>query len=317
MKRLTTLLITLGTLVIAAQAHLNASMVYAQSLETARYWTVNLSEPQAVQNSRTFNLDYQVSSTVKSDYYTVWLYQDKDTDELIGIPQTVAANDKGGDSGRFTITVPADGTYSYYVKALNEPAGDTKISKTVTTKIVSTLPESVIYGGKTVNGNLVTIKFTVPAGSSITAVNIYGSISSSFNLNSSTLLVSVAATPGIEQTVSFINSQANNLNVAISGFDIAGNRSLPTGDAQINFIDDSTASTLTTAASSGALGGTDATDGIKTADKTDESVTEVAGSKTAGGMATWLKTTLIVLGVAAGIVAMWYIYSRYAVDKEK
>ena len=73
MKTFNKLLLALGIFMFAGLPLVLAPLAQAGTLP--RFWTVNLSAPQAIQNSRTFNLDYMVASTTVDDNFTVELYQ--------------------------------------------------------------------------------------------------------------------------------------------------------------------------------------------------------------------------------------------------
>ena len=276
-----------------------------------RYWTVNLSAPEAVQNNKTFNLDYVISSTIDTDDFTVDLYQNAAPiqSEPLAVP----------NSGRFTVTVPSDGNYDFYIIVTNNDDTDsdqTEQSATVSTQVITTIPDSVIYSGKTVSGSAITVNFIVPVGSSIVTVNIYGSTATTFTLDSSTLLASMAATPGVAQVANLVNSLAASLNIALVGFDAAGNQSAPVGDSIIRFSGN--AATTSTATPGGALGGEEG--GITTTSGTsteNEDVTEVAGSANEeDGLAGWEIALIVIAAVIVAGAAGWYGYSRWAVNKK-
>jgi hypothetical protein len=298
------LLLSICLVFIAALAF--SSFALAQT--EARYWTVELSAPQAIQNSRTFNLDYVVSSTVEDDDFTVDLYQNGAplVSEALAVP----------DSGRFEVTVPSDGPYSFYIEVTNNDDTDgdqTEQSATVSTQVVTTIPDSVIYSGKTVSGSAVAVNFTVPAGSSIKTVNIYGSTATSFALDSSTLLASVVATPGVAQVANFVNSLATSLNIAVAGFDVAGNQSAPTGDSNVRFSGN-TASTNTS--QGGALGGETLTE-TSSSTAEGETLTEVGGTTAEGqGLAGWKIALIAITAVIVAGAGGWYAYYRVKLNKE-
>lgn len=286
-----------------------SSLAFANS---DHFWRITLSDPADIQNSRTFNLDYVVLSSPITDDFTVDLYQNG------AFNQTTELDD--ADSGRFTVTVPSDGVYEYYIIVTNHNDADgdnTEQSETVKTEVIATIPDSVVYGGKTVSANTIIVNFTVPAGSSIVNVNIYGSTATSFSLDGSTLLASVAATPGTAQSVNVVSSLASSLNIAIVGFDIAGNQSAPTGDSIIRF-----SGTTATVGSGSEITTTEAaqTNGFTTTSSIvvdgASPLTEVSGATEQGGLAGWKIALITIAAVIVAGAAGWYAYWRWAVNKD-
>lgn len=126
MKRfLISLLATVGLLLPAASA-----------TAVSRYWTIDIYEPSATTN-RTLNVEYKVFSTVPSDTFTVELFENSVS------KGTQSVTHPNGNSGVFTITLPATGTYSYFVKATNHGDATAKNSKTVTVQ-VSNAPQPTV-----------------------------------------------------------------------------------------------------------------------------------------------------------------------------
>ena len=101
MKRLLLMVVTLLSL---------AS--FSASAFAAGFWKVTISSP-ANTTSKTFNVQYTTSSTDPDDDFLVELFQNGSS---IGTQSTVKEN---GDSGVFVVTVPANGSYDYYIKATN------------------------------------------------------------------------------------------------------------------------------------------------------------------------------------------------------
>ncbi len=123
MKRLiTTAIITLVSLVVLT--------VPAYAV-LQRYVNVDISEPAATSN-RTLNIAYGVTSTIPEDDFKVELFENS----LSKGTQEVTHNN--GNSGVFSISLPATGTYSYYVQSTNHGDGEsTKPSKTVSVQITN------------------------------------------------------------------------------------------------------------------------------------------------------------------------------------
>lgn len=104
MKRLiTSLLLALGILFAPVAA----------SAFTSPYWELNMYNPSAT-TDRKINIAYHVFSTTKTDTFKVELFQNV---------TTKLAEDnithEFGDSGAFTVDLPASGTYSYMITATN------------------------------------------------------------------------------------------------------------------------------------------------------------------------------------------------------
>jgi hypothetical protein len=101
------------TLLIGVMAFSGTNTTNA--IAVPRYWSLTISELSPTTNTKTFNLDYATVSTVLSDTFNIDLYQN-------GVKinsQTTPNTGKGGDTGRFAISVPSDGTYSYSIIATN------------------------------------------------------------------------------------------------------------------------------------------------------------------------------------------------------
>jgi VCBS repeat-containing protein len=97
----------------------------------ARYWETQMFDPAASTVNRTLNVEYKVFSTLaEDDDYTVKLFQNNA--EVAS--QTVA--NPHGDSGVFSVSIPATGTYTYKVSATNHEAAETKESAEKTVQVV-------------------------------------------------------------------------------------------------------------------------------------------------------------------------------------
>lgn len=98
--------------------------------DAARFWRVQISEPTTQTTSKTLRINYNVQSTF-DDTFTVRLFENG------GIRSTEAVNNPGGDSGKFVVSIPATGTYNYFVRATNNQAGESKNSRVVTVEVVN------------------------------------------------------------------------------------------------------------------------------------------------------------------------------------
>lgn len=134
MKRLTSLAISILTFAILS---------VPVSAAPQRFWKVNMSKPSAETISRTIKVNYNVQSTIASDTFAVTLYENG----VAKANQNVTTD--YGDSGVFTIDIPATGNYSYQVKATNNEAGESKTSNSSDVKVVNE-PENIVV---TVNQN--------------------------------------------------------------------------------------------------------------------------------------------------------------------
>jgi hypothetical protein len=115
MKRILTIVLMFLALCLPATVSATAS----------NGWRVNISDP-ADQTSKTFKVQYTAFSTTASDKITVELFQNNAS---VGTQTTLKPY---GDSGAFDISVPSNGTYSYYIKATNSSDETPKTTNTVT-----------------------------------------------------------------------------------------------------------------------------------------------------------------------------------------
>lgn len=98
---------------------------------TTRYWKVDIFDPAASTVSRTLNVEYKVFSTIESDnLYNVKLFQNN-----VEVA-TQSVDHPYGDSGVFSINIPATGSYTYKIEAVNVDAGQTKLSSEKTVQVV-------------------------------------------------------------------------------------------------------------------------------------------------------------------------------------
>lgn len=136
----------LSSILIGLVAFFSLSAV--ASATPANGWRVNISDP-ADQTSKTFKVQYTAFSIGAEDQITIELFQNGSS---VGSQTTTKAY---GDSGAFDVTVPANGTYSYYIKAKNSTDEAPKTTNTVSVTIsdptvvtvASTTPGSSSGGG--------------------------------------------------------------------------------------------------------------------------------------------------------------------------
>lgn len=99
-------------------------------------WKVDISVP-ANTTKKTFNVQFTTLSVGKDDDITVELFQNGTSQGS----QTTTTD--YGDSGAFSVTVPAVGTYSYYLKAVNTTDASPKTTATVNV-VVSDVPAPIV-----------------------------------------------------------------------------------------------------------------------------------------------------------------------------
>jgi len=142
MKRLiTSLLLALGILFapVAAGAF------------TSQYWELNMYNPAAT-TDRKINIAYHVFSSTKTDTFKVELFQD-----ITKVAESDITHEYG-NSGAFTVDLPASGTYTYKTVATNNADATTKEESrivqvvdgpapTVTTVFVNTAAGGAGAGG--------------------------------------------------------------------------------------------------------------------------------------------------------------------------
>lgn len=115
--------------VVSAAALLGSS---ALAVTPANSWKVELYTPALSETKHALNIEYKVLSINAADNnYTVKLFQN---DAEVG---SQAVNHPYGDSGVFSVSLPANGTYTYRVSADNVNAGQSRTSSTKTVTIVN------------------------------------------------------------------------------------------------------------------------------------------------------------------------------------
>lgn len=96
-----------------------------------RYWTVDMSTPEASSSNRSLYIAYNVFSTLTDDNdFIVELFENTVS------KGTQAIAHANGDSGAFSVNIPANGTYTYKVVATNVDASETKESDAKTVQVV-------------------------------------------------------------------------------------------------------------------------------------------------------------------------------------
>ncbi len=95
-------------------------------------WKVELYTPALSDTKRSLNIEYKVLSINEADNtYSVKLFQN---DVEVS---NQALNHPYGDSGVFSVSLPANGTYTYKVSVDNVNAGQTKVSSSKSVTIVN------------------------------------------------------------------------------------------------------------------------------------------------------------------------------------
>lgn len=119
-------------LIISLVAALSVLSISLSASAQARYWQVQIFEPNTTTTNRKLNVEYKVLSTIQNDSFTVELFENGD------LKGTQAVTHAYGDAGVFAIDLPKTGTYKYFVEATNHGDGNTtKESQTVTVKVVN------------------------------------------------------------------------------------------------------------------------------------------------------------------------------------
>ncbi len=207
------------------------TLAVAPMASAATYWQVNISSP-STQNSRTFNVQYTVLATATADF-SVQLFQDGSPP---GSQQstTTDASSAVGNSGTFTVTVTADGTYAYKVTATCQPAADcagsTKPSNTVNVTVDATAPGAPTYNGKTQSGNTYTVSFKAPGDADVTNVKVFASTSKTYTADSAHQVGNVAVSPNQSASFSYTAPDSTTRYFSVQAFDAAGNGSALVGD---------------------------------------------------------------------------------------
>lgn len=113
---------------------LTMSFASVSSAAAAHFWELQMFTPTQAVTSNTFTIEYKAFSVEQNDDFVVTLFQNN-----AGISVQNTTKDYG-DSGVFTVTVPAVGTYNYHVSAVSSVDGTTK-STSDRTMTVTTTPQ--------------------------------------------------------------------------------------------------------------------------------------------------------------------------------
>ncbi len=225
----------------------------------ATAWHLDISTPNSVQTSHTFNVQYTVLATDNANF-TVQLLQNE---VPVGSPQNTNTDPNGlnGNSGTFAVNVPSDGSYKYQVQATCSCGGASQTTAPKTVNVDATAPAAPTYNGKTRSGNAYTISFKAPADADVQTVKIFASTSSSFTANSATQIGTVNVSPS--QVVSFGYNAPDGTPrfVAVQAFDGAGNGSNAVGDPNIVVVTQATSTTTGSGVNGGGSGAGGATNG--------------------------------------------------------
>jgi hypothetical protein len=226
----------------------------------AHFWQVDMSQPAALINQRTFNVEFTTLSTDKDDDMLVQLYRDG---SVIGSQTTTKDY---GDSGDFGVTVPADGTYQFHLRAAN--GSEIKTTPAANVTVDTAAPGAPAYSGKTRSGNTYTLTFTAPDDGDTAEIRIYSSTSRSFTADAGSQVGAVAVAPGETRTFSYTAPDDRERFHALQAFDSAGNFSALVGDPN-------------TTATQGTPAATGAASGSAAGAAAGETAGEVAGGDTA------------------------------------
>ncbi len=212
--------------------------------QAATYWTTNISTPEAQTTTGVFGIDFQVLSTTPSDTFTVQLYQNG----IVIATQNIATDN--GDSGSFPISLTSDGTYNYFTKTQHgSDVSDVKTSPTLTVQFDRTAPAAPTQVTKTTTTGGYVLNFLVPGGTESSQVQVFASSSTTFIADASTLVRTMAATPGVVQSTALGVSDGQPRYFAVRTVDAFGNTSaLVTESPQVQ----AAATTTTTGAVQGA-----------------------------------------------------------------
>jgi hypothetical protein len=272
-------------------------------------WTVQLSSPYAasgaVATSRTFNLSVSVSSAVASDEMAVTIYQNDSA--VIGTFWEGAST--FGNSWSVPVSVAADGTYTFKALVQNSNGDPAKQVET-TVGVDASAPASPTYGTKSRNGNNYTVTFTAPA-SDVAQVKVYASTSNSFTANASTLVGSVAASPGQQLSFNYSAPDASERYFAVQAVDAAGNVSSLTGDPIVSGNSGSASATATSGSASTTQGNTDSSSKVASDSTNNTKKSNEVRKQTEDKQTDKKKTNWTVVWVTFGVLAVLYVAYRW------
>ena len=117
---------------------LSLIVLTAPALAAERFTSTTVSQPSATSN-HSLNVAFQVFSTLATDdQFGVQLFENN----VLKASQEI--NHPYGNSGTFTVELPATGTYSYFVKSINHDNGDAaQDSETVNVQITNA-PQPIV-----------------------------------------------------------------------------------------------------------------------------------------------------------------------------
>ncbi|MEK7603313.1 MAG: hypothetical protein AAB459_03665 [Patescibacteria group bacterium] len=266
-------------------------------LAASTFWNVDISTPATSMNTRNFQLQFTTLSTDASNSITIEAFQNSVS---IG-SQTVTA----GGSGAFAVSVPADGSYSYFVKASNTSIAETKTTATKTVVVDTTAPSSSSTSGSVVrNGNSYTLNFTAPISSDVAGAEVYASTSTSVDTSSGNLVGTLTVTSGQKISFSYTSPDSSQRNFAVRFVDKNGNVSALTVVAAAG-LGATTNTSTTTATSGGQVAGTDSNKsngGVVDKNAATDQVASTVNKDDSGSAQWWVVALLVVLVAGAGYV---------------
>lgn len=99
-------------LIASLAVSLGLVLANVSSAVAARYWELQMFDPATTTN-RTINIEFKVMSTEQNDTFKVELFENGTSKGVQNIDTDY------GDSGVFNVAVPASGTYTYRIDAIN------------------------------------------------------------------------------------------------------------------------------------------------------------------------------------------------------
>lgn len=134
-------------LIISLLSSLSVLFVAVPAMAATSFWTFSMENPAATTN-KTIKVNYNVQSTDPEDTFTVELFENNVS------KGTQSVTNPRGDSGVFTVNIPAAGTYTYKLTATNHGDGNSTKSDSKTVQ-VSNAPEPTV--------NTITVNQAAPA----------------------------------------------------------------------------------------------------------------------------------------------------------
>lgn len=261
------------------------------------YWNVDISTPASTMNTRSFQVQYTTLSTGSGDSISVEVFQNSVS---LG-SQTVTA----GGSGAFAVTVPSDGSYSYFVKANNTTLAESKSSTTKTVVVDTTAPSSTSTNGSVVrSGNNYTLNFTAPTTSDVKSAEIYASTSTTVDTSNANLVGTLNVTSGQKLTFNYTAPDAAQRNFAVRFVDGSGNVSALTAVSAASLT--TTSVGTTTGTSGGQVAGSDTNKNnsgvVDNKAATDQAAVTTDTKKASDSNQWWVIALLAALIAGAGYV---------------